>query len=144
MLNYEKVDTPKRWDVVHFMKSGHSLRETAQNLILPKSTVHHIWSKFQELGHVKDKRRSGRPKKLDDRDVRRILREINGNPLQTVKELIQNYNLTKPPQIQISRSTGQKLLIDNKLISRRLQNKWNISKKNVKLRLKWAKDHLQW
>jgi transposase len=81
---------------------------------------------------------------VNDRDTRDIIREITRHPLQSVKELVISYNLSKPEPNKISLSTCEKILIKNQLISRRLQTKWKISPKNVKIRLSWAKEHLGW
>ena len=144
MSENAKITTPMRWDVVHNMKNGNSIRETSSIVNLPKTTVHNIWTKYLNTNHVKDLPRSGRPRKIDSRDVREILRNVQMNPRDPVKVLKQKFNHSRTDNKQVSRQTIQKILEANSIISRTLSVKWKISPVNIKKRLEWAKEHVFW
>jgi hypothetical protein len=91
---------------------------------------------------VKDKRRSGRPKKLDRRDESQVIRDLTKNPTLPLRVLVNQFNLNKSPNNQISSMTMSRILLKNNLISRKLSIKWKISPNNAKKRLKWAKENL--
>ena len=113
--------------IIHHIKNNLSIRETAQVLNVSKSTVHHIWCKYQENGHVKDKRRNGRPKKLDRRDESQVIRDLTKNPTLPLRVLVNQFYLNKSPNNQISSMTMSRILLKNNLISRKLSIKWKIS-----------------
>jgi transposase len=144
MAEHAKIATPVRWEVIYLVRTGHSYRETADMTNVSKSQVNYLWNKFNETGQTKDRRRSGRPKKLQERDKREILREVARNPMQSIPQIKEHYNSTRNAQNQIQNMTISRLLTENHLISRRVSKKWKISPKNMKLRVKWAKDHLNW
>ena len=78
-----------------------------------KSTVQTIFSNFENTGRVKNKLRSGRPKKLHRRDVIFILKEVNKNS---------KVNTTKLAKELATRS---EVIVHPRTIQRTLNNNGN-------------------
>ena len=144
MSDNNKINTPTRWDIIHHMKNGHSTRETVEATSSSKSPVHHIWHEYEETGHVKDRRRSDRLKKIEEKDDREIIRAITRNPLQSLRKLTLNFNLSRNIENQVYQSSIKGLLKKNQLISRKLSFKMKVSDLICKKRLTWAKERIHW
>ena len=139
-----RLKTPTRWEIVHLKKNGFSDREVAQNLGISKTGVNSTWKKYNETNHVKDLDRSGRPRKLSQRDMRALLTSVKRDPTSNSKELAQNLNLAKPNHNQVSPPTIRRILFRNNIIAKIRPTKWFISEKNKKGRVDWAKNHQNW
>jgi transposase len=66
---------------------GKSYFEIGRNLQLNRATVYAVVKRYRERGDIENRPRSGRKKKLDDRDTRKLLRLVKNNrslPLQDI------------------------------------------------------------
>lgn len=117
-----------------------SFGEISKLLNLSKSTVQTIFNNFKNSGSVQNKPRSGRPKKLNRRDVSFILKEVDKNPKVNATTLAQE--LTIRSETDVHPRTIQRTLNNNGFHSRTPRKKPLISEKNRKLRLEFAKMHI--
>jgi DNA invertase Pin-like site-specific DNA recombinase len=70
----------KRGDIIGLVESGLSQRAIAARLGIGKGTVYDAIKRQRLHGTQKTRPRSGRPKSLGPRDLRRLAREICANP----------------------------------------------------------------
>ena len=62
-----------RWQIIGMNRTGMSCRAIGENLNTNHSVVSRLVPKHAETGHVRDRPRSGRPKKTSRRDDRALL-----------------------------------------------------------------------
>ena len=63
-------------NIIGMSIAGASVRKIADELGLASSTVHFVIKRYKDSGSTENKTRSGRPKKLTERDCRHILRNL--------------------------------------------------------------------
>jgi len=131
-----------REKVIKFSDDGKSSREIASLLSIGKSTVNDIIAKYRARYGLKDRPRSGRPRKTSKRVDLVIKRKSIANVKKTAAEIareLQDENLA-----DVSRSTVTRRLHDVGLFGRIGIKKPLISRKNKQARLQFAKDHQNW
>jgi transposase len=72
-------------------EAGKSYFEIGRNLQLNRATVYAVVKRYRERGDIENRPRSGRKKKLDDRDTRKLLRLVKNNrslPLQDITRML--------------------------------------------------------
>lgn len=126
--------------VVKEYKKGTSYRGIGGILDLPHTTVQYILKKYKDTGSVENKPRSGRPKKLSRRDVSLIVREVGKNPRISGPELVTH--IANTSNTTVHPKTVRRVLHKNGYASRVPRKKPFISEKNKKLRLEFAKKHI--
>ena len=57
---------------VNLYENGHKLNKISKLLSVPYMTISNIVKKYRNTGSVKNKKRSGRPKLVSDRDYRKL------------------------------------------------------------------------
>ena len=75
---------------------------------MPKRTVIKTWNRYQTTGSVKDKTRPGRPKILNSRTERRMVRKHKSNPFLTAPESSDQWNVSRWTVYRILRKYGLK------------------------------------
>lgn len=142
--------------VVNSVRGGRSIRATALEYSIPKSTVSDICRKYELTGEVCHKKGAGRPRKSTLADDRILTRIVRRDPRKTASHVTKyaNENL----RLNITARTARNILkyyIFNFILvcllfrranlhARRPTQKPLISKKNKILRLKFAKEHVNW
>lgn len=109
-------DISTRSLVIFHREKGKTLSQIAEILNLKVSTVHDICRRYFKENSIKDKQRSGRPKKISSCDEKFLLREIKQNPKLTSTELVSK--LKDFSGKDVNSSTIRKKLINNGLVSR--------------------------
>lgn len=126
-----------RVQVVTLRGEGLSLRKIENKTGKLRSTVSRICKRVKKTKSFKDKPRSGRPKLLDDRQKRvlvRILRKIkNKTPEGVRREAKQFHN------IDVSRDTIARALNSMGIVARIKKKKPSFTEKQKKARLAWAR-----
>lgn len=128
--------------VITFSKEGKSSHEIASLLSISKSTVNDIIVKYHCGYGLKDRPRSGRPRKTSKNVDRIIKRKSVADVKKTAAEIaceLKDENIAN-----VSHSTVIQRLHDVGLFGRIGIKKPLISKKNKKVRLQFAKNHLNW
>ena len=64
----------QRTQCVALSTAGLSCREASQFTEISKSSAQRVIKRFEETGDFHDRRRSGRPKKFNDRNIRMLKR----------------------------------------------------------------------
>jgi transposase len=142
MQRHKYTCSPVKRTIIHSSSNGKSIRQIANDLAIPKSTIHDIIKKFRERGHNHVLPKSGRPKITTPREDKLIARECRIFPTKSAAVLKAQFEISH--QIFCSLSTVKRRLRENNLFGRRPSKKPMISRKNRKARLAFAKEHLNW
>lgn len=124
--------------MVGMHRGGSSLSQIAVEFGRGKDVISKVLKRYRERGLVEVAKRSGRPRKLTDHDIRILKREIRKNRRAPLAELAQN--LTTP----VSSRTVRKKLHELGIMSCIAVKKPFLSPKHKADRLAFAKRHLHW
>src|SRR5208282_874781 len=127
-----------RAQVVALRREGWTFGAIAVAEDIPKSTARDIVSRWNQRGHNNDASRSGRPKKLSKRDIRRLSHQLRIDPFQTLDEI----------RVATDTNTSTRLigqaLRDINYYLRIPRKKPFLSPKMKQKRLQWCKDREHW
>jgi transposase len=119
---------------------GRSYKDIGDILKRPTATVKAIIRRYGLNGYTSNKRRTGRPRSLTERQVRFIVRSAEENPRSNA-EIIKEELATRYGS-SVSGQTIRNRLKEEGLSSRMARNKPFISENNKQKRLEFAKNHL--
>ena len=128
--------------IIDMINSGFSRRKISDVLKIPKSTVIDVVRKFLTTGSVENKPRSGRPKKIKDREFRKIERIVNCNRRSSLQDITNKYNEGAP--VPVAKRTVQDHLYKHGFNRRVCKKKVFIREVNRKKRLAWCREKRRW
>lgn len=131
----------ERGEIVGLRKAKHSIREIAEILKRSRKTVENAINDYFKKNKTSAAQRSGRPKKLSERDDRQIIKIIKKNPKSTINEVIQELDKLN---ISVSDKTIRNTLHSKNYYGRKAIKKPLISEKNRKKRLGWCNFRKFW
>ncbi len=108
------------------------------------STIRNVWSRYLTKGSVLYKQPAGRPKALNAREERSLVRSFLANPGQSVRSVVKGQGERPIAQRLVSRQTVRRALRRHHLRPRVSQKGAEIKPKNKNLRLNFAKLHIDW
>ena len=128
--------------IVEAKQKGETNKDIAERFHVGRATIQRTSARWKATRSVKNKKKTGRPRKTTPRQARVLVRLVKKDPFLTVID-VQNYaqdnlNLT------ISHTTARRILASVGLRGRKPAKKPWISKKNRVARMKFAKDHEHW
>lgn len=130
----------KREVVIQHFKDGKTQKQIGEMVNLSASTVQYIIQRFVRENRVADKIRKAPNKIFTESDERWILRKIKQDPHLSAPAL------AKEAEISLGKTcnpeTIRRILRHDNFHGRTARNKPFISPKNLKSRLKFAKDHV--
>jgi transposase len=133
-----KLSEKVKREMIRLLKTGVGQREVSRILKIPKTTV----LRHAKKQGIKSPPKQGRPKILTSRDENFIVKEISSgripNATKMSKEIKEKFN------ISVSSDTISRVLKKNGFKSAEKKEKPQLSKKNVKERLDFAKAHQYW
>ncbi|KAF3707609.1 hypothetical protein EXN66_Car000782 [Channa argus] len=106
--------------LVNLHKSGEGYKNISKRLGIPVPTVKTIIQKWKKYGHTETLPRSGRPRKITARGTRKLARELQKNPKQTVGDLTKSLEATG---IKVHISTVKRSLQKSGLFRRKARRK---------------------
>ncbi|TKS65777.1 Transposable element [Collichthys lucidus] len=118
---------------------GEGYKKLAQRFKLSVSTVRNIGRKWKTTGTVLVKARSGRPRKISEKQRRRMVRTVKVNPQTSSKD--QQHDLAAEG-VTVHRSTIQRTLHKEMLYGRVMRRKPFLRTCHKQSRLRYAKAHL--
>lgn len=118
---------------------GEGYKKLSQRFQLSVSDVRNIVRKWKATGTVLVKARSGRPRKISERQRRRMVRMVKNNPQTTSKDLQDHL---ASDGVDVHRSTIQRTLHKEKLYGRVMRKKPFLSTRHKRSRLRYAEAHL--
>lgn len=140
MAPRKEISADVRKLVIKHRNENKSFGEIAKLLYLSKSTVHNIFNNYKKSSSVESKPRTGRPKKLNRRDISFIRKEVDRNPKVHATKLAQD--IAERSKIVVHPRTVTRALNNEGFHCRTPRKKPLISDKNRKLRLEFAKKHI--
>lgn len=114
---------------------GHSVREICEKYSVSRSAVYYTKKRQLVRQNNASLPRSGRPKKLSDREERRLLRYIRLNPKATFKKISTDI------QCPVGRTTIKSILKEYNIAHWVAKKRPNLTPEVAAKRLAWAKDH---
>uniref|UniRef100_A0A8C5DP94 Transposase n=1 Tax=Gouania willdenowi TaxID=441366 RepID=A0A8C5DP94_GOUWI len=118
---------------------GEGYKKLSQRFKLSVSTVRNIVRNWKTTGTVLVKARSGRPRKISERQRRRMVRTVTVNPQTSSKD--QQHQLAADG-VTVHRSTIQRTLHKEMLYGRVMRKKPFLCTRHKRGRLRYAKAHL--
>lgn len=142
MTKKKQLTEFERGIIIGFYQSGDSERTISEKLGRSKTAIHKTISRYRETGTFTIAPRSGRPKKLNERDKRHLKLIINKErrePAEKIREIFVN-STGKEVSLNTMRST----LYEMGYHSRVALRKPYISELNRRFRLKWSRERRLW
>lgn len=137
----EELSTFLRARIVTLHDEGKTLREIGKIVKRPFSTVRYIINKYKITGSVENLPRSGRPKILNDREERAILKEVQKDPKISAQTLASNIAEAKGKSV--CAETVRKVIRNAGYNGRVARRKPFISEQNRVKRLEFASEYLK-
>ena len=132
----------KRIQIWTLREEGLTWNQIVEKTGKDRKTVRRICKRVKETGSFKDKPRTGRPPKLNERDRRQITRILRKNPVKNA-EAVRKEALSSL-KLKVSRNTIARVLKDAGYAARVMKKKPLLTKKHKQKRLAWAKEHETW
>ena len=132
----------QRGMIVGLRRAGWTFQAIADDIGSKKNTVRDVFSKWEKEGITTVQPRPGAPKKLDDRDLRQLVRVVKKNRRATAAEITIDFAslLGKDLSIKTIRNYLKELGFRGCAGVR----KPLVTEKNRIARLEWARDHRTW
>ncbi len=131
-----------RGKIVAFRSKGESFREIATKIGCSPTAVMKTIKRFNEIGTLHDRPRPGRPCNLSESDVRYITLCSKRNRMKTVPVLTYEFNLTRKKRVSFS--CVRRSLKKSRMVGRVAAKKPLLRPQNIKKRLEFAKNHVNW
>ncbi|KAF2357347.1 Transposase Tc1-like [Trinorchestia longiramus] len=125
--------------IVELHNEGLGHRKISAPLCVPIASVRTIIRKWKYRNTTLSKPRTGRPRKINNRAARELVRTVVQRPQTTRKELKEDLETSG---IEASKHTISRALRHEGLCSRTPRRTRLLQKRHVKVRLKYANDHL--
>jgi transposase len=126
--------------IVELHTQGKSYPSIGKTLNISKSKVQRKLQAYKATGSMTRKIGSGRPRKSSARDDRMIILKVKKNPFMTTTE-IQN----EMPHLNLSTRTIRRRIVQvGGFKSYWAAKKPFLSRKQIRDRLQWARDHVNW
>ena len=123
-------------------QSGLNMNKVSKQLKVSRTCVRNAIMKFENQGTFVDSKRSGRPKKISERDERELKRLVQGNNRLSVAKITKDLNvgLVKPVSEETVRRYLKKLGHEYAVKIK----KPFLSLKHRRARVEWCQQHLHW
>ncbi|XP_067660326.1 uncharacterized protein [Haliotis asinina] len=135
-----KVSIGQRWQIIGMHMTGMSCRATGRELNLSHTTISRLIAKHGATGEVKDRSRTERPRKIDAREDREMVRMARRNPFLNSVQLL---NLWRTCQ-RLSTGTVRKRLYAAGLRARRPVRRPILAPRRKLDRLNWFTTRQGW
>lgn len=132
-----QLDSPKKNRLVRRVQNGSSLRQAAVAEDISYTTAQNIMAKYRATGSTRNLPRSGRPPKVNERDVRRLVR------IARLNRRIPNSELGKMVTPNISATTVARILEKQGYYRRKAAKIPSLTRQHKEARKKWARKVLR-
>lgn len=136
MVKKREMTASERATIYNRRKSGETLSSIGKDYDLSPEGVRNISKRLDARGSAENLPRSGRKRKTQSRDDRKILKEVKNNSKITAKEIQEKLELT------ISETTIKRRIREKGLRGYVARSKPYISKINMQKRLTFAKEYV--
>ncbi len=128
----------EREKIIGFYEASDFKRTISKKTGYGKTTIHNIKAKYCKTGVVSVAFRSGRSKKLTERDKHHLKTIITKNQYEPVEKI--NEIFTESTEKRVCKRTMQQTLYEMGYNSCTALRKPSISERNWKIRLNWARE----
>ena len=135
-----KISTYQRNRIREMSAEGNSQRTISDTLHVSRGGVQYVIKKIRLGFEINDRSKSGRPKKLNDRDERMAIIKSKKNPHMTARD-IQTACIGRR---NISISTVKRVLWKGKLFGRVAAKKPQLNHRLIRNRLTWCAERQNW
>lgn len=90
-----------RWKIVGFIEGGNNFTECGKFYNIDPSTARRIYWKYKDTGDVADKKRSGKPNKVEEEEKKIIVNELE-NKHENTRKIGLMHNISHQTVIQIA------------------------------------------
>lgn len=132
------LDLQKRAQIVGMKEAGATTAEIAVQFNISERTIRDIYKKYKERGTITPKTSSGRPRKLNERDIRSLARFTKKNRTAILSDI------TKSAAIKVSEFTIRRRLHEQQLFARVAIKKPFLTAQHQAKRLEFALTHRNW
>jgi transposase len=142
-IQSHRLTPEERGRAIGMKEAGMAIKSIARTLKCSPNAIRKLLKKYDSKGTIKDLPKDGRPRKTSPREDRTMKFESLQNRKASAKALA----LKRAPNFvknRISKNTVKRRLVEAGLNGRVARKKPLLSKKNIKARYQWAKDHLDW
>jgi transposase len=126
----------KRYGIVSMHSSGVPRRRVAQFYGVSPQTVSDLVKRARGQDQCTSRPRSGRPRKIDSRDERRIFRMLNDSPFTPIRDI------ADIPSRRVSNQTIQRVLFDAGLFHVRALRRPRLTETHARERLEFAQKYI--
>ncbi|KAF2362667.1 Transposase Tc1-like [Trinorchestia longiramus] len=138
MARGKELTNSKKKRIVKLWKEGKSYRKMAENLVIPFTTISSFIAGHKRLKTVENQRRTGAPMKIFPRSSRKLMRQIEENPMVTREELQDDKRLLGTC---VTKRTISNEIHRNSLKSRSPRKTPLLLKRNRDARLEFVREH---
>jgi transposase len=142
MVKQRQLSNDEKTRIVKLYSKQLGPSKIAEKTNFKRDTIKSVIKKWKATGSVTNKPRKGRPRATSPREDRKIIQ------LATSDRRLTLHKLTKAIEtdydIDVSECTVNRRLHEANLKGRRARKKPLLTKKNIKKRLKWAREHEGW
>lgn len=142
MVRQKEISPEKRAQIIILQKNGKKYREIADILKISVGSVHTAINRYRETGENTDRKRSGRPKKTNQRIDNKIYAISKADRFKSASQIRAEIN--KDLDSPISRQTVSRRLVNKGMIGRIAVRKPLLRPVNKQKRLKFAQEHADW
>ncbi len=142
MTKKKELTVTERGIIISFYEAGVPERTISERTGHPKTTIHDTIMMYKKRGVLTSASRSGRPKKLTERDKRHlksIICKERREPAQKIQESFANSTGN-----EVGKNTIRRALYEMGYHSRIALRKPYISESNRRFRLKWTRERRSW
>ena len=128
--------------VVQLYQNGEKIADIAQAVNKSLSSIYRVIRKFQNSGNLENRRRSGRPRLVDEREYRRLQRLVNVDRQAPLSEITAKFNENR--EIAVSKKTVKRRLKEHGFSRGVYRKKVTVKAVNRKKRLSWCREKRWW
>jgi len=128
-----------RLRVVRLPNQSHNDNTIARKLKVSPKFVHNTLRRLNDIGSIKDRPRSGRPRKLTVNDKKRLVKEVKGHERRSTRKIAAIFKTSKSEKI--SHVTVRSTLKEQKLVPHRRKRRPKLTPEQKEKRVTFAKKY---
>lgn len=142
MAKQREIGTELRQLIVKYHNMGLGYKRISKRLYIPRTTVASIVQKYKKTGNLANKKGQGRKRKTTERIDRAIVRKILANRKQSAVKIA--YEIENEFNVKLHPQTIRNRIKSMGYHGKIAVKKPFISAKNKQIRLRWARDKINW
>ena len=137
-----EMSESEKQTILHLHGMGLSGRKIAENLSISRSTIQKFLQRYNDVGDLENKHRSGRPKITSARSDTLLSRMVKRNRRQSLSDLLVEFNTSNANPV--SKRTLKRRIHDLGYKRCAVGKRTTISCVNRARRIQWCRNHTRW